>query len=66
MLAGSIGKSSRNPLFFTLHFKTLAISRAGEMDFTMQVGPECEFFLFYTDEEGYPTLKTHDRAGYLI
>ncbi|HAP93715.1 MAG TPA: type I glutamate--ammonia ligase [Desulfotomaculum sp.] len=41
-----------------------AIARAGEMDFTMQVGPECEFFLFYTDEEGYPTLKTHDRAGY--
>lgn len=41
-----------------------AIARANEMGFTMQVGPECEFFLFYTDEEGYPTLKTHDKAGY--
>jgi glutamine synthetase len=34
------------------------------MGFTMNVGPECEFFLFYTDDEGKPTLRTHDQAGY--
>ncbi|NCB63795.1 MAG: type I glutamate--ammonia ligase, partial [Clostridia bacterium] len=28
------------------------------------VGPECEFFLFQTDEEGKPTTKTNDEAGY--
>ena len=38
--------------------------RASKMGFTMNVGPECEFFLFYTDDEGKPTLRTHDQAGY--
>lgn len=28
------------------------------------VGPECEFFLFETDEAGHPTTKTSDEAGY--
>jgi glutamine synthetase len=28
------------------------------------VGPECEFFLFLTDDEGRPTTVTHDNAGY--
>jgi glutamine synthetase len=28
------------------------------------VGPELEFFLFQTDEEGKPTIKTDDEAGY--
>ena len=28
------------------------------------VGPEAEFFLFQTDEEGKPTTKTNDEAGY--
>lgn len=28
------------------------------------VGPELEFFLFQTDEEGKPTTKTNDEAGY--
>ena len=31
---------------------------------TFNVGPECEFFLFLTDSEGNPTLKTQDNAGY--
>jgi glutamine synthetase len=30
----------------------------------MNVGPEAEFFLFLTDENGAPTLKTQDKAGY--
>ncbi|MCL6446995.1 MAG: type I glutamate--ammonia ligase [Armatimonadetes bacterium] len=40
------------------------LARAARMGFTMNVGPECEFFLFYTDGEGRPTLRTHDQAGY--
>lgn len=40
------------------------IAEAKEMGYTMNVGPELEFFLFHTDEQGKPTLKTHDRAGY--
>ncbi|MEW5898433.1 MAG: type I glutamate--ammonia ligase [Bacillota bacterium] len=40
------------------------LARAAKMGFTMNVGPECEFFLFYTDGEGKPTLRTHDQAGY--
>lgn len=36
-----------------------------EMGFTsMNVGPEPEFFLFKTDEKGYPTLELNDHGGY--
>jgi len=42
--------------------KTLA--RAAELGYTFNVGPECEFFLFETDDEGKPTTKTGDEAGY--
>ncbi len=34
------------------------------MGYQFDVGPECEFFLFHTDEEGRPTTTTHERAGY--
>jgi len=40
------------------------IDEAKAMGYTMNVGPECEFFLFHTDEKGVPTLETHDQAGY--
>ncbi|HCJ79105.1 MAG TPA: type I glutamate--ammonia ligase [Desulfotomaculum sp.] len=40
------------------------LAEAAKLGFTMQVGPECEFFFFYVDEQGRPTLKTHDEAGY--
>ncbi|SHK47735.1 glutamine synthetase [Clostridium cavendishii DSM 21758] len=40
------------------------IKQAEEMGYTFNVGPECEFFLFHTDDEGKPTTKTHDNAGY--
>ncbi len=42
--------------------KTLA--KAADLGFTMNVGPECEFFLFLTDPEGKPTTITHDEGGY--
>lgn len=35
-----------------------------EKGFRMNMGPEAEFFLFYTDDRGYPTLKTHDQGSY--
>lgn len=41
-----------------------ATKRALDMGYTLNVGPECEFFLFHTDDEGVPTIKTHDKAGY--
>lgn len=40
------------------------IAQAREMGFTMNVGPEAEFFLFHVDSDGRPTTITHDRAGY--
>ena len=40
------------------------LQEAAEMGYTFNVGPECEFFLFNTDECGHPTTVTHDTAGY--
>jgi len=41
------------------------IERAAAEGFTLKVNPECEFFLFHTDENGMPTTFTHEKAGYL-
>lgn len=41
-----------------------ALQKAADMGFSFNVGPELEFFLFQTDEEGKPTIKTDDEAGY--
>lgn len=40
------------------------LQEAKNLGYQLNVGPECEFFLFYTDEKGEPSLKTHDDAGY--
>lgn len=40
------------------------VKEAADMGFEFNVGPECEFFLFQLDEEGNPTTKTGDVAGY--
>ena len=40
------------------------LKRAADLGFTFNVGPECEFFLFQTDENGNPTTQTADEAGY--
>ena len=42
-----------------------AIAEAAEEGYTMNVGPECEFFLFHTDDDGLPTTLTHEKAGIL-
>lgn len=41
-----------------------AIGAAQEYGYSFEVGPECEFFLFDTDENGLPTTVTHEKAGY--
>src|SRR5665647_2302860 len=41
-----------------------AIQEAAEMGYTMNVGPELEFYLFHLDNEGKPTTITQDSAGY--
>lgn len=40
------------------------LKKAEEMGYKFFVGPEIEFFLFLTDENGNPTLQTHDQGGY--
>ncbi len=40
------------------------IREAADMGYIFEVGPECEFFLFHTDDNGYPTTFTHEKAGY--
>ncbi len=40
------------------------IAHAAELGYQFNVGPECEFFLFHTDEEGGPTTISHERAGF--
>lgn len=40
------------------------LERAKKMGYAFNVGPELEFFLFHTDDQGSPTLETHDDAGY--
>lgn len=41
-----------------------ALKEAEDLGYTMNVGPECEFFLFNTDDNGEPTTITNDNAGY--
>jgi glutamine synthetase len=41
-----------------------ALKKAEDLGYTFNVGPELEFFLFETDENGRPTTKTGDEAGY--
>lgn len=41
-----------------------AVAKAAEMGYTFDVGPECEFFLFNTDENANPTTDTLEQAGY--
>ena len=46
------------------HILKAVLKEAADLGYTLNVGPECEFFLFHTDEEGNPTTKTHDAGGY--
>jgi glutamine synthetase len=46
------------------HVLKRTLAEAAKLGYTFNVGPECEFFLFRTDDEGKPTTETHDKAGY--
>ncbi len=41
-----------------------AVSQLEELGYSFEVGAECEFFLFDTDERGLPTNHTEEMAGY--
>lgn len=40
------------------------VERAAQKGYTISVGPELEFFLFKTDENGNPTTQPQDNGGY--
>ncbi len=42
-----------------------AVAEAAEMDFSMQVGPEIEFYLFERGSDGKGTTETRDQGAYL-
>lgn len=46
------------------HILKKVIKEAADMGYTFNVGPECEFFLFHTDDDGQPTTISHEKAGY--
>lgn len=41
-----------------------AVEVAHKQGYRIEIGPECEFYLFEEDEKGYPTKIPHDYAGY--
>lgn len=41
------------------------IKQCNELGYKTMVDSDCEFFLFHTDENGIPTIVTHERAGYM-
>ena len=41
------------------------LSEALTKGYSFNVDPECEFFLFHSDDNGCPTTITHEKAGYL-
>ncbi len=40
------------------------IKQAEDMGYQFEVGSECEFFLFHTDDNGMPTTITHEKGSY--
>lgn len=41
------------------------LKKARAMGYEFYLNPECEFFLFHTDDNGRPTTLSHEQAGYL-
>ena len=40
------------------------LKEAEDIGYSFDVGPECEFFLFHTDDNGMPTTISHEKASY--
>ena len=47
------------------HILEKVLEKAEKMGYSFVVDPECEFFLYHTDENGLPTTVTHDQGGYM-
>lgn len=47
------------------HILKNVMEQAAAEGYCVEVNPECEFFLFQTDENGMPTTETGEMAGYL-
>ncbi|MDW5298869.1 MAG: glutamine synthetase family protein [Sedimentibacter sp.] len=41
-----------------------AVDKAHSLGYKIEIGSECEFYLFEEDEKGYPTKVPHDNARY--
>lgn len=41
------------------------VKKVEEKGYSVIADPECEFFLFHTDENGLPTTTSHEMAGYM-
>ena len=46
------------------HILKKEIQKIQDLGYNFDVGPECEFFLFHSDENGLPTTITHEKASY--
>ncbi len=46
------------------HVLKRALRAAADAGYELQVGAEIDFFLFHLDQQGNPTVITHDQAGY--
>lgn len=42
-----------------------AVDNAKKEGYTFMINPECEIFLFHTDENRNPTIVTHEKASYM-
>lgn len=40
------------------------VQEAAQMGYVLEVGPECEFFLFDYDDNGHPTTEIDEQAGF--
>lgn len=49
----------------TRHILETAVSRCQSMGYSINMGAECEFYLFKTNEQGEPTQTPVDFGGYL-
>ena len=48
----------------TRHILKNAVAAARKEELEVKLGPECEFYLFKTDDSGEPTLVPHDTGTY--
>ncbi len=59
-------KADKTPYEESVRYLLKKVSdEAEKKGYTFYVKPECEFFLFHTDDNGVATTLTHEKAGYL-